>query len=48
MMTALKPSRVIVNGIMPAEVFGQYWEDAEFRTYASSDHRTKEHRYGNR
>lgn len=48
MMAALKPSRVIVNGIMPAEVFGRHWRDAEFRTYASWTHRMKEHRYGNR
>lgn len=48
MMATLKPSRVIVNGIMPAEVFGRHWRDAEFRTYASWTHRMKEHRYGNR
>lgn len=48
MMMRLEPSRVVVNGPMPAEVFGKYWHTAEFRTYISWTRRMKEHRHGNR
>ncbi|MBT1166150.1 DUF4417 domain-containing protein [Bifidobacterium simiarum] len=48
MMDILEPSRVIVNGPMPAIIFGKYWNLAEFRTYASWTHRMKGRSYGNR
>ncbi|RSX54070.1 hypothetical protein D2E25_0376 [Bifidobacterium goeldii] len=48
MMSTLEPSRVIVNGPMPAEVFGRYWDDAEFRTYPAWTRRMKECSYGHR
>lgn len=48
MMSELAPTRVIVNGPMPAEVFGRYWDDAEFRTYPSWTRRMKERGHGYR
>ncbi|WP_277752776.1 DUF4417 domain-containing protein [Bifidobacterium jacchi] len=48
MMSELEPARVIVNGPMPAEVFGRYWDAAEFHTYTSWTRRMKERSHGNR
>ena len=48
MMHELEPPRVIVNGPMPADIFGKYWNDAEFRAYPSWTRRMKERGHGYR
>lgn len=48
MMIVLEPRRIVVNGPMPAEVFGKYWSQAEFRHYVSWTQQMREGRHGNR